>query len=100
MNDETKANLIQQLALTTGALATTADRFSKSRYNAETGTLYCNGVVITRSTIEEAKSYFEKMVSQCNAAGAREMRDIGTYYQLAIEAINMMQEGREKDGQA
>ena len=99
MNDETKANLIQQLALTTGALPNPTDRYSKSRFNPETGTLYCNGVVITKSTIDEAKNYFEKMQSQCNAAGSREMRDVGTYYQLAIEAINMMQEGRNNEAE-
>ncbi|MBO6112274.1 MAG: hypothetical protein J6P45_04425 [Lachnospiraceae bacterium] len=91
MDDRSRTNLIEQLAMSMGAVSENSSKFDKARYDSSTGTLYCNGVKYSRNMVDEAVNYFRKMQQQANASGSREMQNIGTYYQIAIEAILMME---------
>lgn len=58
---DTRTDLINQLAASMGAGDYAKTRFEESRYDAETGTLYCDGYVISKSVIEEAIQHFNLM---------------------------------------
>ena len=73
-------------------------QYSASKYNADTGTIFANGHVITRTTIEQARLYFNaqyRKLAEKDDEGARDMAGI---YEVAMEAINMMVESGSKPG--
>ena len=90
---DNRANLIEQLAASMGVGQT---KYEESRYDAKTGTLYCQGMAISKTTADKAVSYFEMMEKKCNSDDpqGREMKMI---YRCAIEAIRMMQAEKIKD---
>ena len=87
-----RENLIGQLAAAMGAGNYESTKFTPSRYDRATGTLYCNGHIISASTIEKAKEYFEHMMKRCDVSepAGREMCSI---YELSLEAIKFMESG-------
>jgi hypothetical protein len=71
-------------------------KYSASKFNSETGTIYCNGHMISRATIEQARAYFAaqyRKLAEKDDEGAREMSML---YEVAMEAINMMVESGQK----
>lgn len=95
MTMDQKANLINQLNMAVGNTSLETKQF-ENKYDESTGTFYCGGMKITLSTIERAKEYFHKLMLQCNNSEVKEIRDVGIYYRLAIEAINHLQKGGEQ----
>jgi len=91
MNDKNRSELIEQLAMSMGAVTENTSKFDAARYDSSTGTLYCNGVKYSRNIVDDALNYFRKMQATANASGSREMQNIGTYYQIAVEAILIME---------
>ena len=94
MTEKNRSDLIEQLAMSMGAVSENSTKFDKARFDMSTGTLYCNGVKYSRNVVDDALHYFQKLQQQANASGSRDMQTIGTYYQIAIEAILIM-EGEE-----
>ena len=87
-----REDLIYSLAKSMGMGNTQTAKYTASKYNAETGTIYCNGHVITKATIEQAKAYFAtqyRKLAEKDDEGAKEM---STLYEVAMEAISMMLE--------
>ncbi len=77
-------------------------RYTAGKYNPEMGTIYGNGHIISKTTIEQAKNYFAtqyRRMAEKDDEGARELAMI---YEVAMEAINMMVESSSKaaDGAA
>lgn len=91
MNNKSRTELIEQLAMSMGAVTENTSKYDRARYDSSTGTLYCNGVKYSRNVVEDALSYFRKMQATANASGSRDMQNIGTYYQIAVEAILIME---------
>ena len=91
---DNRANIIEQLAASMGVVGQT--KYEESRYDAKTGTLYCQGMAISKITADKAVSYFETMANKCNSDDpqGREMKMI---YICAIEAIKMMQAQKVKE---
>ncbi len=38
----------------------------ESRYDPDTGTLYCNGQIITKNTIDLAEGFYKNMQAKCD----------------------------------
>ena len=49
-----RSDLINQLAASMGAGQFASTSYEESRFDAETGTLYCNGMAISKSVAEKA----------------------------------------------
>ena len=87
---DNRDELIKQLSVSMGVgkFAET-NPTEKSYFDTETGTLYCDGIMITKPVIEKAEQHFKMLKSKCsyNDPASREMAMI---YQVAIEGINMI----------
>ena len=57
-----RENLIQNLASSFGMPDLSTTQYSTSRYDKATGTLYCNGMAISKTTIEKAKSHYQNQM--------------------------------------
>ena len=88
-------DLINQLAASMGAGQFAQTKYEESRFDPETGTLYCNGMIISASVAEQAIKHFETLYKKCdlNDPSSRQMAMI---YQCAVEAIKMMQNPKIK----
>lgn len=88
---DSRSDLINQLAASMGAGDYAKTRFEESRYDPETGTLYCDGYVISKSVIDEAIQHFKLMQGKCdmNDSASRHMALI---YKTAIEGIKKLRE--------
>ena len=88
---DSRSDLINQLAASMGAGDYAKTRFEESRYDPETGTLYCDGYVISKSVIDEAIHHFKLMQGKCdmNDPASRHMALI---YKTAIEGIKKLRE--------
>ncbi|MCR5670409.1 MAG: hypothetical protein K6G10_05335 [Butyrivibrio sp.] len=92
-----REDLIYSLARSMGMGDAQKTKYSASKFNAETGTMYCNGHIITRVTIDQAKSYFNaqyKKLAEKDDEGARELAML---YEVAVEAIGIMVDGSVKN---
>ena len=86
-----RADLINQLAASMGAGHYVQTRYEESRFDSDTGTLYCNGMSITSSTAHQAIKHFENMYNKCDMTDPSS-RQMGLIYQCAIQSIKMMQD--------
>ncbi|RKM56267.1 hypothetical protein D6853_05590 [Butyrivibrio sp. X503] len=85
-----REDLIYSLAKSMGVGDAQKNRVSSGKYNSETGTMYCNGHVISRASIEQAKAYFTtqyKKLAEKDDEGSKELASI---YEVAMESINML----------
>ena len=92
---DSRSDLINQLAASMGAGDYAKTRFEESRYDPETGTLYCDGYVISKSVIDEAMQHFRLMQSKCDM-NDRASRHMAMIYKTAIEGIKKLREADEK----
>ena len=91
-----RSDLINQLAASMGAGQFAQTKFEESRFDPETGTLYCNGMAISSSVADQAIKHFSTVMAKCdmNDSASRQMAMI---YQCAIEAIKVMQNPKIKE---
>ncbi len=90
-----REDLIHSLAKSMGMGDAQKAKYTANKFNSETGTIYANGHVISRGTIEQAKAYFTsqyRKIAEKDDEGAKEMAML---YEVAMEAINMMVESTE-----
>ena len=85
-----RTDLINQLAASMGAGQFSSTAYEESRFDADTGTLWCKGLAITKSTAEKAVQYFETMERKCGQEEAG--RQMAMIYRCAIESIKMVGE--------
>ena len=90
-----RSDLINQLAASMGAGQFAQTKYEESRFDSETGTLYCNVMTITSSVADQAIKHFEMVYRKCdlNEPASRQMAMI---YQCAIEAIKVMKNPKVK----
>lgn len=91
-----REDLIHSLAKSMGMGDGNKPRFSSGKYNAETGTLYSNGHMISKATIEQARSYFTTQYRKLAEKDEEGAKDLATLYEVAMEAITMMAESGNK----
>lgn len=85
-----RSDLINQLAASMGAGQFASTSYEDSRFDAETGTLYCNGMVISKSVAEKAIQHFETLEKKCDIKESSQ-REMAMIYRCATESIKMMQ---------
>ena len=90
-----RSDLINQLAASMGAGSFAPTRFEEARYDAETGTLYCNGMVISSSVADKAISHFTTLEKKCDSKDTAQ-RQMAMIYRCAVEAIKMMRDPKIK----
>ena len=95
-----REDLIHSLAKSMGVGEAQSGRISSSKYNADTGTMYCNGHVISKATIDQAKLYFSNQYRKLAEKDDEGAKDMAAFYEVASEAINMVVESstRGSDG--
>ena len=69
----------------------------ESRYDPETGTLYCNGNIIPKNVMDDAMQYLVMMQKGYNGADA-ESRKMFLIYLAAIEGLKGLKKEREEKG--
>ncbi|MCR4654098.1 MAG: hypothetical protein K5744_10485 [Eubacterium sp.] len=84
-----RQDLINQLANSMGAGDFAATKYEDSRYDASTGTLYCDGIMIASTVIDKAEAYFKGLKTKCSYADPSS-REMAMIYQVAIEGIKLI----------
>ena len=87
-----REDLIYSLAKSMGMGDAQKAKYTASKYNAETGTIYSNGHVISKATIEQAKAYFTTQYRKLAEKDDEGAKELSTLYEVAMESINMMLE--------
>ncbi len=93
---DNRADLISQLAASMGAGNFASTKYEESRYDADTGTLFCNGMAISKSTADKAIKHFEILEKKCDQQDSAQ-RQMAMIYRCAIESIKMMQDPEIKE---
>ncbi|MBQ7679882.1 MAG: hypothetical protein IJT34_08535 [Butyrivibrio sp.] len=87
---ENREDLIYSLARSMGMGDAQKTKYSVSNYNSETGTLVCNGHIISRNNIDRAKSYFSSQYHKLMEKDDEGARQLAMMYEVAVEAIGFM----------
>lgn len=90
-----RTDLINQLAASMGAGQFASTSLEQSRFDAETGTLYCNGMVISKSIADKAIAHFEMLERKCDPQDSAQ-REMAMIYRCALESIKMMENPKIK----
>ncbi|MEE3496511.1 MAG: hypothetical protein VZR06_15230 [Butyrivibrio sp.] len=85
-----REDLIHSLAKSMGVGDAQKARGTSGKYNAETGTMYCNGHIISRTTIEQASAYFNSQYRRLAEIDDENVKQMASIYEVAKEAINMI----------
>jgi hypothetical protein len=91
-----RVDLINQLAASMGAGSFAATKYEESRFDADTGTLYCNGMKISASVAEKAIKHFELHEKKCDKKDLAQMQ-MAMIYRCAVESIKMMKNPKVKE---
>ncbi len=91
-----REDLIHSLAKSMGVGDAQNARISSTKYNADTGTMYCNGHVISKATIDQARLYFFNQYRKLAEKDDEGAKDMAAFYEIASEAINMIVESGNK----
>lgn len=83
-----RGELINQLAASMGAGNFAKTSYEESRYDVETGTLYCNGMIISKSISDKAIQHFEALEKRCDVNDPSQ-RQMAMIYRCATESIKM-----------
>lgn len=88
-----REDLIGALAAAMGQGSFSNTKYEESRYDNSTGTLYCQGYIISKSTVDDALAFFKASKKKTDKMAETDttLRNQALYYQVAVEAILMMQ---------
>lgn len=86
-----RSDLINGLAAAMGAGNFSATKYVENKYDKGTGTFYCNGHIISATTIQKASDFFENNMNRCNRSTS-EGNEMYLIYETAVEAIKMMRQ--------
>ena len=87
MKDRT--DLIHGLAAAMGAGNFSATKYVENKYDRGTGTFYCNGHIISATTIQKASDFFEANMKRCDRS-TTEGNEMYLIYETAYEGIKML----------
>ena len=94
-----REDLIQSLAKSMGMGDAQKKSFSAGKYNAETGAMYCNGHMITKNTIEQARSYFTTQYRKLAEKDDEGAKQLASLYEVAMESIGMVVDSGKPEGE-
>ena len=92
-----RADIINQLAASMGAGDYAATRYEENRYDPDRGTLYCDGIMISKSSIDEALLFYRQMYDKCKLNTDNASQKMAIIYKIAIEAIVKMQQQKSEN---
>ena len=92
-----REDLIKSLASSMGMGDSQKAHFSSGKYNADAGTLYSNGHLITKNTIEQARVYFTTQYRKLAEKDDEGAKELASMYEVAMEAITMLVESGNKN---
>ena len=92
-----REDLIHSLAKSMGMGEAQKSKYTAGKYNADTGSIFCNGHVITKQTIEQSRIYFHNQYRKLASKDDEGAKDLASIYEVALEAINMMVESAKPD---
>lgn len=96
-NFDSRADIIQALAVTAGASEQDLKNFSESKFDSGTGTYYSHGKMFSKMSIFRAKNYFADQAQKYNKIGSPEAKEMAQMFDLAYEAIDSIERsGQEK----
>ena len=87
---QSREDLIHSLASSMGMGESQKAHISSSKYNMDTGVMYCNGHVINKNQIEQARIYFTTQYRKLAEKDDEGAKELSTMYEVAMEAITMM----------
>ena len=85
-------DLIRQLASSFGMAESYNSRTDGSKYDVTTGTLYCDGMAVSKSSIESALAFFEKQRDYYRSLASKDNSYMEQFldFSVAYNAIVMM----------
>lgn len=94
-----KDQLIRDLASSFGMNDIYASKVNGSKYDASTGTFYCGGITIPKSTVEKAKHHFEAQMDYYRGRSGQssDTMDMFLMYTVAFNAICMLEDNVKND---
>ena len=92
-----REDLIHSLAKSMGMGEAQKSKYTAGKYNPDTGSIFCNGHVITKQTIEQSRIYFHNQYRKLASKDDEGAKDLASIYEVALEAINMMVESGKPD---
>ena len=92
-----REDLIHSLAKSMGMGDAQKTKYTAGKYNADTGSIFSNGHVINKQTIEQSRIYFLNQYRKLASKDDEGAKDLAAIYEVAFEAINMMVESRKPD---
>ncbi|WP_026661964.1 hypothetical protein [Butyrivibrio proteoclasticus] len=92
-----REDLIHSLAKSMGMGDAQKAKYTAGKYNADTGSIFSNGHVINKQTIEQSRLYFLNQYRKLASKDDEGAKDLAAIYEVAFEAINMMVESRKPD---
>ncbi|MCR5100474.1 MAG: hypothetical protein K6B41_03860 [Butyrivibrio sp.] len=97
---ENKAELIEGLAIAMGQGEALKTRYDLNKYDSTTGTMYCNGHIISSSTINNAKNFFDAQRRKYkeHIEELQGAYDMMCFYEVALEGIEKLQAEAFKTG--
>ena len=72
-------------------------KYTAGKYNADTGSIFSHGHVISKQTIEQSRIYFLNQYRKLASKDDEGAKDLAAIYEVAFEAINMMVESGKPD---
>lgn len=94
-----REDLIQSLAKSMGMGDSQKKAFSGGKYNAETGTMYSNGHMITKHTMDQARSYFTAQYRRLAEKDDEGAKDLAGLYEVAMECIGIVMDSGKPEGE-
>ncbi len=91
-NERDSGELIRQLATSFGMADTYNSRIEGSRFDPATGTLYCDGIAVPKSSIESAEEFFAKQRDNYRSMAGKDSDAMEQFinFSVAYNAIVMM----------
>ncbi|MCR5487203.1 MAG: hypothetical protein K6F35_06690 [Lachnospiraceae bacterium] len=99
MQFKDREELIRKLADQAGMTDQYNTKYAGSRYDSNTGTFYCEGIVVTHNSVVEAQNYYKHQMEHYKAVAAKDKSMTNQYIFAAVayNAITMMaDDGRSK----
>lgn len=94
-----KEELIRDLAASFGMVDVHGSKFAGSKYDAVTGTFYCNGITIPATTVDKAKQHYKAQMDyySTKADQSSEMMELFLINTVAYNAICLLEDNIDRD---
>ncbi len=94
MENRQREELIRKLASQAGMTDQFNTKYEGSRYDSNTGTFYCEGIVVTHNSVVEAQNFYKRQMESLKAKASKDKGLTNQYIFAAVayNAITLMAE--------